>query len=89
MRQAVNERIGQSLPHYITLIVIALMTYIEHRLFYKSHTMTQQIDSHHGYGIAVFTLVIHILRIGILGTKVLAETQRLSFKPCFLKLNEY
>ena len=61
------------------------MVHIEHRLLYVAHLMAQQVDRHHGKGMTVAALRYDVLRILILHTKVLAETQCLRLKPGLLQ----
>ena len=59
---------------------------VEHRLVDVANTVSQQIDGHHGQG--MLATLQHVVGIVVLYTKILAETQRLSLKPCLLQLNQ-
>ena len=88
--KALHKRVGHSFGHLIAIIVIRLVTHIKHRLLNFSNTVTEQIHRYHGDTIAIgAAILVNVVRIGILGAEILAETQCLRFQPCFLQLNEH
>ena len=85
MHKTLYKRVRHSLCNLHTIIVVRLVPYIKHRLFYFTHTMTQQINGYHRYAIVVVVVVLqYVVGVGILSAKILAETQCLRLKPCLL-----
>ena len=52
------------------------------------HTVAKQINGHHGQSVLVFALLDDVFLSVVLRTKILSESQRLRFQPCFLQLDE-
>ena len=62
---------------------------IEHWHIDVTNSMSQQVDGYHRNGIAVIVVLArHILRVAVLRTKILTETQGLCLQPSLLKFNE-
>ena len=80
--QAVHKGIRQTFGHQIAIIVERLVIHINDRLLYITDLMPQQIDSHHGEGIAI---IPHILGIRIVHAQILPESQGLRVEPGFLQ----
>ena len=89
VRQTIYKRIGQSLCHHTTVIVVRLAAHIQHRLLDVAHLMPQQVYRHHGNGVSTTPLRLHVLFIGILRTKILAEAKRLRRQPRLLQFYEH
>ena len=85
MHKTLYKWVRHSLCNLHTIIVVRLVPYIKHWLFYFTHTMTQQINGYHRYAIVVVVVVLqYVVGVGILSAKILAETQCLRLKPCLL-----
>ena len=87
--QTVDKRVGQSFGHLPVVIVVRVAAHVEHRFLDVANLMAQQVDGHHGDGIALPAVGYHVGRIGILGTQILAEAQGLGLDPRFLQLYEH
>ena len=69
MCKTFNKLVGHPAPYFAAHIVVHLMVYIHHRLFYVAHTMPQQIHCHHRQGKALGIIRLgHILGIGVMRT---------------------
>ena len=90
VHKTLHKRVGYTLGHLHTVIIVRLVLYIENRLFYVPHPMAEQINGYHRYAIAIGIRILQdIVRIGILRTKVLAETKSLRLKPRLLKFYQH
>ena len=88
--KALYEWVGHSFCHLIAVIVIRFVAYIKHWLLDVAHAVTEQIHCYHGDAVAVgATVLVYVVRIGILGAEILAETQSLRFQPCLLQFYEH
>ena len=89
MRQTVDERIIHPVLHLFPVIVERLVVHVYHSLVNISHSMAQQIHSHHRHGISlVLSLLYHILLSIILGSQITSEPERLGIEPCLLKFDK-
>ena len=90
MHKTIHKRVRQPLSHFLAIVVIRLVVDIQHRFLYISYLMPQQIHCNHRNAIPhrIFIL-LHILRVCILCTKILPETQCFRFKPCLLQFYKY
>ena len=61
------------------------MADVKHRLLDVTNLMTQQIDGNHRNGMTVAAVLDDVLRILIVNTQVLAETERLRLEPGLLE----
>ena len=84
--QTVNKRIGQSLRHHTSIIVVRLAAHIQHRLLDVAHLMPKNIHRHHRDSVCTPPLRLHVLLVGILRTKILTKTKRLRGQPGLLEL---
>ena len=90
MHETFHKWVGHTLCDFHTIIVVRLVPYIEHRLLYIPHAMTEKINRYHRYAIAVGVAVLqNVVWVGILSTKILTETQCLRLKPCLLQLYQH
>ena len=90
MSQTFHEGIWDTFRHLLTLIVVGTVVDVDDWLLNVTHTVTQHIDGNHGGGITLRIILLdYILRILILRTEVLTETERLSVEPSLLQLNEH
>ena len=64
------------------------MTHIHHGCFYAAHLVAQQVNGYHGQCVYVTAIARHVGIVGILKTKILAETQHLCLHPRLLHLYE-
>ena len=81
--EAVDKRIGKPLRDYVVVVVERLVVDIKHRLLDVANLMAKQIDGHHRQGMVG---VMHVLRVGVVHTQILAEAKGLRLKPCLLQL---
>ena len=80
MDEALHEWVGNAIGHYIAIIIVSFMIDIEHWHIDVTNSMSQQVDGYHRNGIAVIVVLArHILRVAVLRTKILTETQGLRF----------
>ena len=85
MRQALNKRVGQSLRHHVTLVIIGMMFHVKNGFFYIAHAVSQQINGYHRDATTRQLIVLqHVIRIGILCAQILAEAERFGFEPRLL-----
>ena len=90
MRQTIYKRIRKTLCHLVPFIIEGIMFYIQYRLLDVTYTMTQQIDCYHWNSHAVSILLFqHIVRIGILSSQILTESQGFRFKPSLLQFYQH
>ena len=74
MNKALHKRIGDSLCHLLSIIVVVAVVHLEHRLVNVAHTMPEQIDGNHRQAITIRIVIFNdICRIGILRAKILPE----------------
>ena len=74
LNKALYKRIGDSLCHLLSIIVVVAVVHIEHRLVNVSHTMPEQIDGNHRQAVTIGIVIFdNISRIGILRAKILPE----------------
>ena len=90
MHKAVDKGVGQSFAHLVALIVECLVIHIKHRLLNITHTMTQEVNRDHRYGIS-FRIVFlkNIFGVSVVSAKILTESQGFGFEPSFLQFNQY
>ena len=89
VNQTLDKGVGDAFGYLIAIIVVRLMYGINDRLFYVAHLMTKQVNRNHRYSELMRLFLADIVGIGILGTKILTETQCLRLKPGFLKLDKH
>ena len=85
MCQTVDKRIWKSFRNNVVVIVKRLVVHIENGLLYVADLMPKKIDCYHRERMAGIT---HVLRIGIVYTQILTETQSLGLQPRLLKFNQ-
>ena len=73
----------------IAVIVVGVVVDINHRSGDVPHTMPQQINGHHRQRMLVLAVLHDVLLARILGAKILAEPQSLSFQPCLLQFYQH
>ena len=86
VRQAIDERVGQTFRHHMIVVVVRLVIDIQHRLLHITHLVPQQIDGHHWQ---CMTGILHVLGVGIVHAQILAEAQCLRFQPGLLQFYQY
>ena len=82
--EAVDERVGQALRHWLAVVVLCLGGDVKHRLLNAAHAVAQQVDGNHGQG--VLAIVDggtvdgghHVLLVAVLRAYVLAEAQQVA-----------
>ena len=74
VNQTFYKWIGNAFGYLIAILVVRLMYGINDRLFYVAHLMTKQVNRNHRYSELMRLFLADIVGIGILGTKILAET---------------
>ena len=88
--QTVDERVGITMFHFLSVIIHSLMSHIDHSLVDVADAMPQEIDGNHrnGKSLVVTFLLYVFLRIVLQG-KIATETQSLRVQPCLLQLYQY
>ena len=86
MGQTVNKWIWQSFRHHFAVVVIRLMSDVEHGLLNVPYFVAQQIYGYHGNGVLVGTVADNIVGVLIVHAQILAEAECLCRQPRLLKL---
>ena len=87
--QAVNELVGNSLRDGLLVVVESLVAHIHNWFVDVAHGVPQQVDGHHGQGMAVGAVGHYVLWVLVVYAQVLSETQRLCWQPRLLQLYQY
>ena len=85
--QALHKGVRHALGHEAVVIVRGMVVDVEHGLLDVAHTVSQQVDGHHGHGMPA--VLCHVTRILVLKAQILAETQCLGLHPCLLQLYQH
>ena len=85
VHKAFHKRIGHTLRHFCSIVVVGFMPHIQNRFLDVAHTMSEQVDCDHRDAVTIRIVILqYIVGICILSAKILAETQGLGLKPRLL-----
>ena len=83
--KALHKRLLLSVLDHLSVVVVYIVVDVYHRLLDVAHTMSEQIDRHHGVGETFGRVAAYVQFVAVLRTKILAETQCLRVEPCLLQ----